>query len=65
MNLRELRFQKNLIQHDLQLKSGIPQSRISLIERGYVVPTDSERARIAKAVGVRPEDLDFALREVD
>lgn len=59
MDLREARFKKSYTQFDLCLKTGISQTKISHFERGYLVPSDEERARIAKALGVRPDDLDL------
>ena len=53
--LREIRFFKQIIQSRLTLKTGIPQSRISLIENGLVEPSDDEKKRIAKALNVKLE----------
>ena len=53
MSLREIRFYKGLSQYDITLRTGIPQSKISLIERGYVQPGDDEKERIAKALKCR------------
>ena len=57
MELREGRFKKRLSQWDLKLKTGINQTKISLIERGYVSPTQEEKVKLAKALGVREDDL--------
>ncbi|MGA2938699.1 MAG: helix-turn-helix transcriptional regulator [Syntrophobacteraceae bacterium] len=57
MTLLEARFQRRLTQLDLRLKTGIHQSRISMIENGYVAPRDDERHRLAKALGLRPEQI--------
>lgn len=65
MNLKELRFRKGLNQFDIQLLSGVHQSRISLIERGYVKPTSKELERLARALKVKPEDLEFKRRRVE
>jgi transcriptional regulator with XRE-family HTH domain len=52
MNLRELRFKKGKTQYDICKFSGVPQSRISLIERGYIEPTRKEKIAIAKALKI-------------
>ena len=57
MNLREARFKKRLTQYDLVKMAGIPQSKISLIERGYVSPTRNEKHAIAKALQVDPKEI--------
>lgn len=53
------RIIRGLSQSRLTIVTGIPQWRISLIERG-VVPTCEEAARIAAALGCRPEDVFLA-----
>lgn len=57
MDFREARFHKRISQWAIALKTKIPQSRISLIERGYIEPKDNEKAAIAKALGCRQKDL--------
>lgn len=59
MNLREARFKKNLTQWDIVLPSGIPQSKFSLIERGYVTPSDEEKRLIAKALKVKRSEINW------
>ena len=53
MNLREARFKKSMTQFDLRILTGIHQSRISYIERGYIVPRDDEKQKIETALGLR------------
>jgi transcriptional regulator with XRE-family HTH domain len=65
MNVRESRFKNDLTQYDLSLMSGIHQSRISLIESGYVLPTDEEKRKLAAALGVDPGELAFELKRID
>jgi transcriptional regulator with XRE-family HTH domain len=55
--LRRARFERSLTQCDLMLKTGIPQSRISLIEKGYYPPKSEEAKKIARALGMRVSDL--------
>jgi len=57
MTLREARFFKGLNQWDISVKTGIPQSKLSLIERGYVDPKEEEKKKIAKALGCKVEDI--------
>jgi len=51
MNLFEARARKRTTQWDLRKRTGIHQSKISLIERGYVIPSDEEKRQIASALG--------------
>jgi transcriptional regulator with XRE-family HTH domain len=44
-------------QYVIQNKSGVFQSRLSLIENGLAQPTDKEAAGIAEALGVAPEEI--------
>lgn len=57
MSLREVRVMKRCNQWDLALKTGISQSRISLIENGYVEPRPEEKRALAKALGVAQKEI--------
>mgnify|MGYP001225041895 CR=1 FL=1 len=57
MTLKEARFNAGLSQYDVALKTGIPQSKISLIENKYSNPNPEERKKIAKAVKSKQEDI--------
>ena len=55
--LKEVRFFKRVSQPLLALKTGIQQSRISLIENELVTPKVAERSKIANALGVKVQDI--------
>ena len=57
--LREIRFFKEITQPLLSLKTGIHQSRLSLIENGLVVPSEEEKKRLAKALRHKVDDIFF------
>jgi DNA-binding XRE family transcriptional regulator len=57
MTLREVRFYKGLNQWDLAIKTGICQSKLSLIERGYVNPKKDEKKLIAKVLGCKVSEV--------
>ena len=59
MDLFELRIRQKLTQWDLSLQTGIPQSKISLIERGYVKPSLEEKGLIAVALNISPEKINW------
>lgn len=59
MDLKTIRFQRRLTQYDLSRKTGLSQATISLIERGYKKPGETMHKALAKACGVRSEDLSF------
>jgi transcriptional regulator with XRE-family HTH domain len=59
MKIKMLRFLQDKSQYVLANESGVHQGRISLIERGIVKPTLKERENLAKALNVKPEQLDF------
>jgi transcriptional regulator with XRE-family HTH domain len=59
MNIRELRFKKGLTQYDVNAKTGIHQSKISLIERGYLFPDESEKKKIADLFSVPVKDIEW------
>jgi|WetSurMetagenome_2_1015567.scaffolds.fasta_scaffold13185_5 DNA-binding XRE family transcriptional regulator len=57
MDLFEARAKRRTTQWDLRQKTGIHQSKISLIERGYVIPSPLEKMKIAKALGYKVQDI--------
>ena len=59
MDLRTTRILKGLNQYDLKLKTGIHQSKISLIERGYLVPGYVEKLKLAEALGVHISEIEW------
>jgi transcriptional regulator with XRE-family HTH domain len=59
MDLAEARFHKKMTQWDLKARTGISQTKISLIERGFVPARDEEKARLAKALGMRADQIDW------
>ena len=61
MDLYEARMKKRLTQWDLRKGTGIHQSKISLIERGYVIPTQKEQALIANVLGFEVTDIDWQM----
>lgn len=56
-NFRDTRVLKRITQFQLRLLTGIHQSRISLIENGLIEPRNDEKERLARALGVKPEDI--------
>ena len=57
MSLRETRFFKGLNQWDISVKTGIPQSKLSLVERGYIDLREDEKKKIAKVLGCKVADI--------
>jgi predicted transcriptional regulator len=55
--MRSIRVLKRITQYELRIATGIPQSKISLIENGLVKPRDDEKKRIAKALRVRSDEI--------
>ena len=55
--MREKRFYLQMSIYDLALKTGIDPARISLIERGYKVPRDYEKKKIACVLGTNVDDV--------
>jgi len=59
MKLIQLRKQKKITQWDMKVFTGIHQSKISLIERGYVTPTDQGKKIIAQTLGKNVADIEW------
>lgn len=60
MELRIARAISKTPQWKLRIKTGINQTKISLIENGYVEPNDHEKTAIARALGFEVRDIDWA-----
>lgn len=54
-NLRRIRREQEMSQHELSRKTWIPQSTLSLIERFYQKPSQQMKKKISNALGDRLE----------
>jgi len=59
MDLKTLRTSKRITQWDLRNKTGISQTKICLIERGYIEPRTEEKKKIATALGVKKDEINW------
>ncbi len=59
MDLQTARAMKKKTQWDLRKATGIHQSKISLIEHGYIIPNDEEKGAIAQTLGVAVNEIDW------
>jgi transcriptional regulator with XRE-family HTH domain len=64
ITIREARKRRGWTQDELAAKAGIDQTTISCIETRSVSPRFDTVMRLAKALGVRPEHLDFGQESV-
>lgn len=55
--LREIRNAKGISAVDLEVLTGIDYQRIYQAERGILTPSNSEKARIAQALGVPANEI--------
>jgi len=55
--LREYRVIPKISQWDLALRSGVKQSRISLIENHLVKPTTREKVKLSEALNHAVEEI--------
>ena len=56
-NLYEKRVLQRVSQYVLAQKTGIPQSRISIIENALVVAKEEEKNRLADALNIATEEI--------
>ena len=59
MDLAITRAIKKKTQWVVRKATGIHQSKISLIEHGYIVPNERERVAIAEALGVAVGEINW------
>ena len=55
--LRRERLLRQLSLYDIRSKTGISVSKLSLVERGIEHLNEDEKKRLARALGVRLQDL--------
>lgn len=55
--LRVVRAEKRISQFRLRLETGIHQSKISLFENDLIAPTNDEKERLAKVLGVSVKEI--------
>jgi ribosome-binding protein aMBF1 (putative translation factor) len=53
MRLKEAMFVMGMTPYDLYSETGIDQSRISYIERGYISPREDEKQKIEDVIGIK------------
>ena len=61
-DMRLERIKKEITQIDLWMKTGIPQWRVSLIERG-ILPKKEEAEKIAEALDCQIEEIFSQIKE--
>jgi len=59
-NPYQARVIKKLTQWDIRKKTGIHQSKLSLIENGYVMPTKKEKELISEVVGIPIDEIEWS-----
>ena len=59
MDLKTARVSKGKTQWDVRKSTGIHQSKVSLIENGYVVPSEMERSAISKYLDLNISDIEW------
>jgi DNA-binding XRE family transcriptional regulator len=64
MELVIARLTQGKTQWDLRKETGIPQSKISLFENGYLNPSEKEKKAIAEALGMEVEEIRWPEQEV-
>ena len=57
LRIKLLRMHRRLSQWDLSKAAGIAQGKYSMIERGLMLPTQAERARLACALDANASTL--------
>ena len=59
MDLKTIRAKKRVTQWDLRLKTEINQTKLSLLENGYLKPSEEEAKKIASALGVNVAEIQY------
>ena len=56
-NLKMARLERGLTQWDVSKETGIPQTTVSLYERGYLEPKPGHKKALARSYGKKVDDL--------
>lgn len=56
-HLKFMRFKKEKTQDQIFLETGIPQSKVSRIENGYLIPSVREKELLARVLDCNEEDI--------
>jgi hypothetical protein len=59
MDLTTARAMRRKTQWDIRKGTGIHQTKVSLMEHGYVIPNDREKTLIADVLGFRVDEIDW------
>jgi hypothetical protein len=59
VKLRIARAISEKILWDVKKETGIHTTKLSLIENGHLIPTQDEKEKIAKALNVHPDEIDW------
>ena len=59
MDLKVARVLNGKTQWDVRKVTGIHQSKVSLIENGYVIPTNDEKKLIAGVLGFQVNEIEW------
>jgi transcriptional regulator with XRE-family HTH domain len=62
MEMRIIRVFGRKTQRQLGIESEISQTRVHEIENSYYVPSEEEKARLAAALNVSVDDIDWPKR---
>lgn len=65
MELLEARIKKRITQWDIAIATGICQAKVSLIERGYVIPSEKERSLIIGVLGCCQDEIEWLDKRKD
>jgi transcriptional regulator with XRE-family HTH domain len=65
MDLVTARAREKKTQWDIRLATGIHQSKLSLIERGYIAPSSEEKEAIAGALGIAADEIQWPRETLD
>lgn len=63
--MRVLRAEYRLTQHDIAWDLKVLQSRVSLIENGFMAPTEDEKKKLAKIFKTTIEEVFPAMKSAE
>jgi transcriptional regulator with XRE-family HTH domain len=64
INLKKARLILGVSQWELEMRSGVHQSRISLFENGLKSPKEVEKVKLATALGLGLNDIEWTISQI-
>lgn len=64
MTLKDARYRRRITQRDLCILTGFSPPKLSLIENGYIIPSEGDRKILAEALKFNVDEIEYTRKKV-